>query len=327
MSSFPPQPPVGPAWSGGAAGPYGYVPGAVPAVQRLRGLATATSILLGVCAVLALAAAFSAFDRGGKIDALLGSNPPSFSDMDSADDRVALFTGLYGLGLLVTAVVFIVWQHRFAKNAEAIGGRLGLGPGWAIGGWFVPVASLVLPPMQLHQAHRASARGTPAGARVGSGVIVVWAIAWSLASIVFVVGLSMRPSDEEGDLRIESVADVEAAADSDRVAGVGLLGLVVAAGLAIAMVRRLTDHQEASAAALGAGGSAPGAWGGPPGPQPAWGAAPQPAWGTPPQPPAGPWGAPPSAPPSPSAPPPPAVPPPSAPPPADPGGSWLPPPS
>ena len=42
-------------------------------------------------------------------------------------------------------VVFIIWQFRHAKNAQVLGARGGLGPGWAIGGWFIPLANYVLP--------------------------------------------------------------------------------------------------------------------------------------------------------------------------------------
>ncbi len=53
-------------------------------------------------------------------------------------------------------MVFIIWQFRHAKNAQVLGAYGGLGPGWAIGGWFVPFANYVLPAMQMHQSSRAS---------------------------------------------------------------------------------------------------------------------------------------------------------------------------
>lgn len=50
---------------------------------------------------------------------------------------------LHALLFLVTAVVFLVWLHRARRNAVAV--RHQFGPGWAIGGWFVPPANVYIP--------------------------------------------------------------------------------------------------------------------------------------------------------------------------------------
>ena len=50
---------------------------------------------------------------------------------------------LHALLFLVTAVVFLVWLHRARRNAVAV--RHQFGPGWAIGGWFVPLANVYIP--------------------------------------------------------------------------------------------------------------------------------------------------------------------------------------
>lgn len=47
--------------------------------------------------------------------------------------------------LLFTVGTFIRWLRRAYENAAAAGMRLGIGLGWAIGGWFVPVWNLFVP--------------------------------------------------------------------------------------------------------------------------------------------------------------------------------------
>lgn len=54
---------------------------------------------------------------------------------------------IYLLLTLVNAIVFIMWFHRAYKNLANCGrpSLASWGPGWAIGGWFVPFLNLVRP--------------------------------------------------------------------------------------------------------------------------------------------------------------------------------------
>lgn len=191
-------------------------------------------------------------------------------------------------------MVFIIWQFRHAKNAQVLGARGGLGPGWAIGGWFVPLGNYVLPGVQLHQSSRASdlAGRRQGGRGHGSGLVILWAILFGLASFAF-VGEGVLPStDDEGNFEITTVEDLEASASSDRTMAVGMVLYAIAAVAAIFMVRALSAKQAEAYAAMAATAGAPVASSAPPPPPPA----PLP----PPPPPANP-----SIPPPPGAPPPP----------------------
>jgi hypothetical protein len=47
---------------------------------------------------------------------------------------------------IVTGVLFLIWIHRAYKNLSALGVRsLEYTPGWAVGWFFVPLASLYMP--------------------------------------------------------------------------------------------------------------------------------------------------------------------------------------
>ena len=59
--------------------------------------------------------------------------------------------------LVATAVVFIVWMWRGAKNNEVLDRiRPRYTPGWSIGGWFIPIANLWIPVRVMHDLWQGS---------------------------------------------------------------------------------------------------------------------------------------------------------------------------
>jgi Domain of unknown function (DUF4328) len=216
--------PVGPTPTT-PAGPILPVPPTLPAraktapaaLRRLGGLATALTVLLPMAAVANAYAAFAFFDRAS----LLGGPLPTFSEITDADDTVASAMAAVLLLQLVVGVVWIVWQYRHARNATRLGHQHQLGPAWAIGGWFIPVANLVLPYRQLMDSARASAGGA-------HRVLYAW---W--ASIVASVLLIAN------GFRLHS-SDVRTA---DQMRGAGSAGLAFAAVLAVVVVRVTTNRQ------------------------------------------------------------------------------------
>lgn len=245
--SLPPPPPSRPSPSappppgpfGGPPHPAGAPwPGAPGALDRrppaLAGLAVALTILLAITALAAAGMAYAFFDRAG----LVSNDTIDFSDLaaiESADDLVAVLTTLYLLLTVATAVVFIIWQYRHAVGATRLGARLALGPGWAIGGWFIPLANLVLPALQMGGSARASDPRRPG--RVPP-IIPAWAVAYALGAILTGVAGALRPNDSFSD------GDLDDFATSDRIAAVGSLVLALAGVLAIVLVRQLTAAQQ-----------------------------------------------------------------------------------
>ena len=66
-------------------------------------------------------------------------------------------SGLTTLVFLATAIVFVIWQWRSAKNNELLGRlRPRFSPGWSIGGWFIPFANLVIPVRIFHDLWQGS---------------------------------------------------------------------------------------------------------------------------------------------------------------------------
>ena len=247
MSSYLPQPPnPGSGWWS-PVGPYATSSMPMPPMRSLKGLSVALLVLLILVALAEVGAAGARFNRADLIDEIV-SSPLSASEQEAidADNAVAALSGLHGLLLLSIAVVFIIWQFRHAKNAEMLGARGGLGPGWAIGGWFVPLANFVLPSVQIFQSSKASDVAARQQSRrpKGSGLVVIWGVVFGLGVLLLMGSGALAPSsDDEGDFVVNSFEDLENVADSDRSAASGHIVLIGAAILGAVMVRRLTKKQ------------------------------------------------------------------------------------
>lgn len=272
----------------------------------LRGLSTALTILLVSIALVSLLAILAHAGRIGYIDEVNESGSIDSDRADSADGFVVVSSlMLWFLVGAAIAAVFIVWQYRHAKNARILGSGGGLAaPGWAIGGWFIPIANLFLPQRNLYTTARYST-----AERRAPGIVVVWAVVFGLA---YVLRLIASPPQDATDADYLDLLRV-----SDSLALAAHILYIAAAVLAIVMVRRLSARQHAALDARLAMVSAPpyASWPAPPPGSPHG----QPAYGQPS------YGPPPAGSPYGQAPPPSQNPPPSpfAPPPAEPSPSGL----
>jgi hypothetical protein len=268
MAAVPPPPPggyagpahtgppyAGPAYTGPPGqGAYGaYVP--TPRFQPFGGLATAATVLLGVMAVLALVGLGAHLNRVGLVEREFRDGGVALEQLEDADDGVAAAAIVYGLGLLGTAAVFITWQHRHAVNADSLAGSAAaLGPGWAIGGWFVPCANWLLPGMQLFGASRASDPGLPvqpaAGRGRGSPLVVLWAVMFALGNGLALAGWATFPDEDDVSVLADLEDFVSDATLADRMVAAGFVITAAAAVLAAVMVQSLSRRQTARATTL-----------------------------------------------------------------------------
>jgi hypothetical protein len=109
-----------------------------PVARSLAGLATALTVLLAVIMLVSLGHGAAQMNRASALEDYV-DGPGTYRAVESAEAAVGATAALYLVGVLATGIVFIVWQHRHSTNARALRGPSGLGPGWAIGGWFIPV--------------------------------------------------------------------------------------------------------------------------------------------------------------------------------------------
>jgi Domain of unknown function (DUF4328)/Protein of unknown function (DUF2510) len=107
------------------------------------------------------------------------------------DGTPRVWTQLSNVVSLAVLVLLIVWTYRSATNAQALG-RNGarLGPLWAIFGWFIPLASFVLPYIVIQDLWRSSDPDAPRGdgwrTLPGSTLVRGW---WALRVVTWVAAI------------------------------------------------------------------------------------------------------------------------------------------
>ncbi len=251
VSGFPPPPPVAPpTWVGpppggpGAGLPPPIQTVAPPMWRSTRGLATALTVLFWIAAADAVFGVIAYANRVNFINDVLDGNF-GFDVVQKADDADNLAGAAVGVMLLLSLAIFVlivIWMWRAAKNNEALGrANPRLGPGWAIGGWFIPLANIVIPVLILQDLWRGSdssvARGDPNWrTRSGSSLIGWYWAAHVVSYIRFGVG--------RGNARINVRTQMEDLRTHDTIGAVGMAITVAAAILAIRVVSRLTARQE-----------------------------------------------------------------------------------
>jgi Domain of unknown function (DUF4328) len=207
---------------------------------------TGLTILLWIAAADALFGAIAYANRVHFINDVLHGNV-SLIDAgdraDNADNLVGAAVGILALVSLAILVLIIIWMWRAAKNNEALG-RLQprLGPGWSIGGWFIPLANLVIPVLILQDLWRgadpAIARGDPGWRTArGSGLV-----GWYWAA--FVLSLLRGGFVGRDSAHVNVASEMRGLRDHDVVAAIGMIFTIAAAVLAVMVIRRLSERQE-----------------------------------------------------------------------------------
>ncbi|MFB6518812.1 DUF4328 domain-containing protein [Streptomyces sp. NPDC056401] len=224
--------------------PLPYPPSQPVRVLRSpQGIANAAIVLLSVAGVFALLSAWGKFSKRQNMNEVLAAPPGT--DPGSALAAGDIINNLIGLAqsliLLATAVVFIVWFHRVRCNAEVFRpDGFSQSAGWAIGGWFVPIANLFFPYRTARETWDASTQSAPDGSfRSVSGAPVV---TWWLACVAawFLDGLATYKDGKAiGAAAIRDASSFGVIAD---------LVILVAAVLAVLFVRKLTALQGIKAA-------------------------------------------------------------------------------
>jgi hypothetical protein len=247
------MPPPPPAYGAPPAG-YGYgapppPPGAMPPAfyRSLRGPAKAAVVLLCIIVPVELFGLGSSIAAASELGDYPGTTAWDDPALDSVNAREAIAAGLDVLAMIGTAIAFIVWFHRAYKNVPALWPRhhLWRKPGWAIGAWFVPIVSLFFPFVMMREVWRAGdphahPDGWQDSERPVAALLGVWWGLWLCANLLGngVGRLSWDPKDVS-DLQVSTVLNV-----------LSLAASIPAAVLAILVVRRATDRQEARAEQL-----------------------------------------------------------------------------
>jgi hypothetical protein len=168
---------------------------------------------------------------------------PDLDRLDAAENPAIGAAVAAGLLTTAIAVLFIIWMWRAANNNEALGRRNPrLSDGWAIGGWFIPIANFVLPVLMMQDLWRGSETGVPRDhsdwrqAR-GSGLIGVW---WGLLVASVIARVAARGNADA----IGEFENFESFRAANTLIILATIVEIAAAVLAIAVVRTLARRQE-----------------------------------------------------------------------------------
>ncbi len=154
----PPPPPIPgyyPIATEPVAHPYSDEPGPPGVALRgwLQGVCWATAGLMlavGVSAVVT-AAKFQTYWTGG-------SRAERAAGRVEWTDAEAVMSGLYGLasiGWLAAIILMMVWMNKAHYASSRLWpGHRSWSAGWAVGGWFIPLANLVIPKLVLLEIER-----------------------------------------------------------------------------------------------------------------------------------------------------------------------------
>lgn len=207
-----------------------------------QGTATALTALLSVGAAAALLSAGLDLREWQQMKQVLADPVGVDHSGMASGEYLNAFLGLAQNALmLATAVVFIVWFHRVRHNAGVFRpDGFSQSAGWAIGGWFVPVANLFLPYRTARETWDASTQYATDGSyrQVSGAPVVAWWLVFAASRVLDVVSGWKHTSGET----------TEQARDAYSFSVFADLTTVAAAVLAVVFVRKLTAMQGAKAA-------------------------------------------------------------------------------
>ncbi|MGW6583198.1 DUF4328 domain-containing protein [Streptomyces globisporus] len=202
------------------------------------GLARAVTALLGLVIAADLFAIGAGLHLRGLWQGLVTDGALNIytGDGRTAEALYGIATISQGVALSAAGVVFIIWFHRTRRNAEVFDASVQrMGPGWAVGGWFVPVANFWFPYRVASGVWEASAQTSRDGGwrTVSRTPLNLWWGAW-VVSLLFT-----RVTERLWDRAVGAEEVVRAG---------GLLAAsnavdIVAAVLAVLYVRAVTGMQ------------------------------------------------------------------------------------
>jgi hypothetical protein len=163
-------------------------------------------------------------------------------DVRDALDAVSGVLGFFFMVAFAITVLWMIWMYRAAANAETFSlARQRFGKGFAIGGWFIPFANLVIPGLQMSDIWRGSPTPeAPHAPRFATALVWWWWIVFLAGRISFFA--------LPGGVRLGRVYRLSDLDTRVTLSVVGNLFVALSAVLAILVVRSITAGQESGAA-------------------------------------------------------------------------------
>ncbi len=104
------------------------------------------SIFLALVVVLDVVALVFDYMQIQMVGRVMRGEIITMAEATAIDSRQAVIGGIYLILFIITAILFCMWIHRAYRNLPSLGvDGLKYSPGWAVGGFFVPILNLVRP--------------------------------------------------------------------------------------------------------------------------------------------------------------------------------------
>ncbi|MEY9877877.1 hypothetical protein ABH931_007401 [Streptacidiphilus sp. MAP12-33] len=201
------------------------------------GIGLAAQILIAVCGLIAVVAFGT--DLWAYSSAQHSLDTGTYTDPLARAALASAFNGIGSLLDLAAGVVFIIWFYKSAALARILApGQQALAPGWAVGGWFIPLAYWVLPRIVAGGIWRAAIPlgAEPTGRKPRTHLVTWW---W----LTFIVGQQLL-AFSVGNIAVDSYSTSGGLAFVFGLGGVVGLCRIASAVLGIIMIRKLTSMQQ-----------------------------------------------------------------------------------
>jgi hypothetical protein len=210
--------------------PASYIP--------LRGRANAVTVTFLAIVLMYAVAVWSGLLELQLMNRIIAGTQVTDAELASNDSRQQVIDGLVLLLFAAGAIVFIGWLWAAYKNIDVVApSERRYSESWAIFGWFVPILALVRPMKIVNDVWYAG-RKDPVDAQP-SGLVLFWWCFWLLLWLLGIVARSSADAATPEDFRTGTIIFL-----------IGDSVSIVAALLAIAVVRRLTKRLDEKAAAV-----------------------------------------------------------------------------
>lgn len=235
----PPPPPPPPSLLTPPGAPTAYAATQPRSLDRVGKLATATTVLVAVAAAVSIISIWASRSAQDDAQALLDEAITAEEFVEQAAPYL-LMSVVQAVATMATAVVTMIWMFRLAKNHRTLHRGGTWGPGWAIGGWFLPPLLFIIPFLMFRELWKASDADTAIGQEWRSNpvswVVPAWFVLYSLAPIGLLIaqassGFSFGAS--ERDMAQQVV-------DNQGTTVVSAVVAVAGAAVFIMLVRELT---------------------------------------------------------------------------------------
>jgi hypothetical protein len=160
------------------------------AVVSLRVPALLAQVMLAAAGVVSAVAVWFVVVQRALLERV-ENNPASVSVSDVLADkhRVDTLNAVWAGVFIATIVAFLVWFAIAYRSLDALGARRRYGKGWAVGGWFVPIANLFVPrrlAIDLWSGNRSESEPGPQ-APTTSALVNCWWGAWIAGSLAILI--------------------------------------------------------------------------------------------------------------------------------------------